>query len=213
MAHFVTKSLVVSNAKLRGIFSPLAIAGGDQIGDHAADILLLRGVVVGAGMIARDGHRPGVVAGMKLRQEPCRIVNIARRLQHLRRRGKFGAVEMVVDLHAAEIDEHGSLPTCLIEDVERDGRALREDGLALDVECPRLQRSLLAGFRQTDGIENSLRNPVFGGRPVDFPLAKTRLIGRRRDGLRDKPARSECCQERQNRYRQSRGGRQPASSW
>lgn len=81
----VTKFLVVSNTKLRGVFSPLPVAAGDEICDHPADILLLRRVIVGASVVARDRHGPGFVAGVKLCQELRRILNIAGRLQHLRR--------------------------------------------------------------------------------------------------------------------------------
>ena len=49
------------SAKVTRIGSPLAVARGDQIGDDAADILLLCRIIVGSGMVSGYRHRPCLV--------------------------------------------------------------------------------------------------------------------------------------------------------
>lgn len=207
----VTKFLVVSNTKLRGILSPLAVAAGDEIGDHPAHILLLRGVVVGTGMVARDRHGPGFVTCMKLGQELRCILDIARRLQHLGGRGEGLAMEMMVDLHATEVDQNGTLETCLLEDGKRIIGAVCEDGLPFNVERPGLQRTLLARFSKPHRVEDALRHAILGSGPVDLLLTKTgeaRLGGA---GLRDRPDRPWQYRKQEREDRQPRSYHRPAS--
>ena len=198
----VTKFLVVSNTKLRGILSPLAVAAGDEICDHPAHILLLRGVVVGTGMVARDRHGPGFVAGMQLGQELRRILDIARRLQHLPRRGEGFAVKMVVDLHATKVDQNSPPAARLFENGERVVRTGGENGLPFDVQRPGLQGTLLARFGETNRIENPLRDTIFGSGPMDLLLAKSRLVRLRGAGLRDRPDRNGQCRKQEREDRQ-----------
>lgn len=89
----------------------MTIARCDKVGDHTTDISLLRRIIVGAGMVTRNGHRPGLVPIIKLAQEARGIGDVLGRIEHILQRGKLGAVVHQVDLHATDIDELGPLPS------------------------------------------------------------------------------------------------------
>lgn len=71
---------------------------------------------------------------------------------------------MVVNLHAAEVDQDGALPFGLVENRYRLVRGTGEVGLALDVQRPGLKRSFPAGFGQSDRIKDAFGNLIFAGR-------------------------------------------------
>ena len=96
-------------AELFRVRRPASVARGHKVGDHPADVTLLRGVVIGAGMIARDRHGPGFMPGVETRKERRRILDVLARVKHFRRRSEPVAVEVVVDLHAAEVDQLDAL--------------------------------------------------------------------------------------------------------
>ena len=162
---------------------PASIARRNQIGDHPANITLLRGVVVRARMVAGDSHGPGLMPGVETRKEGRRIFDILARVEHFRRRRELVAVEMVVDLHAAEVDQLGAACPRRLEGLQRLLLVPAEIGLALDIHGIGLQRSLPAGLGETDGIEDAGRDIVFRRRREDFTLAaarRRRFRGRRR---------------------------------
>ena len=138
------------SAKVTRIGSPLAVARGNQIGDDATDILLLRRIVVGSGMVSGYRHRPCLVPIMKVAEEFCRVLYVAVWVEHILGGAEIFTVIIVVDLHAADVDE---LRAAAAGDVELPHRILfrgRKDRLAFDVHGIGIERALAAGLRQTD---------------------------------------------------------------
>ncbi len=81
------------------------------------------------------------------------------------------AMEMVIDLHAAEIDEFCTLCAGRGKALEDSLGAFLEEGPALDVHGIGLQRSLPARFGETHRIQDAGRDAVFGSGIDDFTLA------------------------------------------
>ena len=81
-------------------------------------------------------------------------------------------VIVVVDLHAAEIDQLGAAAAGVFEG--RDGRAPggRKYGFSLDIQGIGLQAALVAGFGQADRIEDADRDVVAIGGPQDLRFAR-----------------------------------------
>lgn len=95
---------------------------------------------------------------------------------------------MVIDLHAAQIDQNGAASFGFLELADGVGLALGEDGAAFDIEGIWLQRSLAAGFGHTDGIENAKRHIMAagGGNHLAFADIGIRLGGE------DQPVKRKC---------------------
>lgn len=74
MANTISDCL--SLAKFAGIRGPLTITRCDQITDHAADITLLRGVVVRPGVVPCYRHRPGLMPVVQLLEKACSISDV-----------------------------------------------------------------------------------------------------------------------------------------
>src|SRR5690606_4870922 len=89
-------------ARLRG---PFPKPRRDHVGDDAADITLLRWVVVGSGVVARHGHRPAFVLALQPLQEARRVIDVASRIEHVAGTAKLVSMIVEVDLHAAEVDQ------------------------------------------------------------------------------------------------------------
>lgn len=153
---------------------PPAEADGDHVGDDAADIDLLRGVVVRSGVIARDGHRPGLVPGMQAGQEAGRVVDVAARVEHLADAAEGRAVVAVIDLHAAEIDQCLAVATRGLEVRKGFGPRFREDGFSFYIQGVGLQAALVAGLRQANRVEDSGGDAVAVRGTQDLRFARVR---------------------------------------
>lgn len=94
-------------------------------------------------------------------QEARRIVDVAVRVEHFAHIREVLGMVVVVDLHAAEVDQLDALAARVLEGGTRLRRRTGEDGLAGDVEGIGLQATPDAGFRQTDRVEYSRRYAVF----------------------------------------------------
>lgn len=77
--------------------------------------------------------------GVETRKEGCRVFDVLARVEHFRRRRKLVAVEMVIDLHAAEVDQLGATRPRRLEGLQRLFLTPAEIGLALDVHGIGLQ--------------------------------------------------------------------------
>ena len=89
-------------------FGPCAETAGDHIGDDLADILLLRRVIIGTGMITRRRESPASLLLFQVAQIAGRIINVGVRIEHLCNRAEMAAVIIMIDLHAADVDELGA---------------------------------------------------------------------------------------------------------
>ncbi|PHK46170.1 hypothetical protein VF13_11990 [Nostoc linckia z16] len=145
---------------------------------------MLGRVVVRPGMIAGDRHGPGVVACFQPLQELGRVFDVQRRVEHRVEAGELVAVVVMVDLHAADVDQLLALGARGVELVQCLLLASAEEGAPMDVERVGLQRITPAAFGQTDRIEHADGN-VVGLRDADHVLLAHRLGGGRREQARD----------------------------
>lgn len=103
------------------------------------------------------------------------------------------SVEVVIDLHASDVDQ---LPPLTPRGIEHSKRFLRRDRvirLALDVHRIGVETSLPPRFGEADGVEDALGNAVFGSCGLDLPFAGTA----RGECVRGKAGRCEYRQDRQ----------------
>src|SRR5690625_390296 len=105
------------------VWRPRTKSAGNHVPDDGADIAFLRGIIVRPRVIARDCHRPAAFPCPQLAQEPCSVSHIQTRIEHRLDRDEFFPVIMVVDLHAAEIDQPPALKPCGPELAHRLDRA------------------------------------------------------------------------------------------
>ncbi len=133
-------------AEVAGVLSPFAEAGRHHVGDDTADVALLRRVVVRPGVIACDRHRPGFVFRLQPHQEARCVVDVGVRIQHLAQAGEMLGMVVVIDLHAAQVDELAAAFCGRLELGDRFGGRIGKDGAALDVEGVGLQAALATGL-------------------------------------------------------------------
>ncbi len=122
-------------------------------------------------MIARDSHRPGFVAGMQIGQETRRVVNVLARVKHVLDAAEMRGMIVVVDLHAAEIDQRLALALRIGEDGKGFGPAAWEDRFPFYIQGVRLKAAFLSGFGQADGIEDAGGHAIAVGGAQDLGLA------------------------------------------
>ena len=159
-------------AEAAGVRGPFSKAGGDHVGNDAADIDLLRRIVVGTGMIAGDGHRPGLVTGMEAGQEARRIVDVLTRIEHVLDAAEMRRVVVMVDLHAAQIDERLAFAPGIGEGGKGLGPASRKDRFSFYIQSVGLKAALVSGLRQAHGIEDAGRHAIAVGGTQDLRLAR-----------------------------------------
>lgn len=122
-------------------------------------------------MIARDGHRPGLVAGMETGQETCRVVDILAGVEHVVDAAEMRGVVVMIDLHAAEIDQRLALAAGVGEGGKCLGSAFREDCFSFYVQSVRLKAAFLAGLCQANRVEDAGGYAVAVGGTQDLGLA------------------------------------------
>lgn len=136
------------------VAGPFAEAGRHHVGDDAADVTLLRRVVVGAGVIARHGHRPGVVATVQPGQEACRIVDVLARIEHLLDAAKLACMIVMIDLHAAEVDQLRAALTRRLKGGEGFRPTFRKYSFSFYIQGIGLKAALLACLGEPDRVED-----------------------------------------------------------
>ena len=122
-------------------------------------------------MIAGDGHRPAYVPFLQLDEKAGGVIDIEVGIEHFGYAGEVAAVIILVDLHAAEVDQFGATAFGVGKDAQRLGPARREHRLAVDVHGVRLKAAFLSGLGKADGIEDADRDAVFGRRAQNLGLA------------------------------------------
>ena len=148
----------------------------DHVADDGADVSPLRDRIVGPGVIARDRQRPASLLGAQRLQELCGIVDIALGIEHLAERREVGAMPVMVDLHAADIDELGSLRFRPGETRHRLGERGRMNVPAVDVHVIRAELPFPAGLCQPDRIKDVERDAVQRRRARHLALAHERPL-------------------------------------
>lgn len=121
-------------------------------------------------MIPRDSHRPCFMTAMQIAEEPSCIFHIAPRIEHRLNGTEMLPVEVLIDLHAAHIDQDRAAVPGALEGLQRFLKSFKVVGLAFDIHRVGLQASLAPRLRQTDGIKDALRNAEFGCGCTDCAL-------------------------------------------
>ncbi len=80
------------------------------------------------------------------------------------------AMVVLVNLHAADIDEFGTGSESAVKLVQRLLFGCRENGLSFHIHSIGIEGALTTGFRQTDRIEDSFRDTIFSGSGLYFSL-------------------------------------------
>src|SRR3954447_7275372 len=175
------------------LVGPRAEAAGDEMRDDVADVALLRRLVVGACIVAGDCHGPAALALLQLLQEPRGVVDVPSGIEHRPHRGEFVAVIVMIDLHAAEVDQLDPPSSHGFEVGDRVVHVLGEYGLSVGAERVRVKCAAPPGLGQADRVENAERNSVLLGRTRHLALARARIVGRssRGAGVTDKQGRDE----------------------
>ena len=123
-------------------------------------------------MIAGDGHRPGLVTGMETGQKAGRIVDVLARIEHVLDAAKMRCVVVMVDLHAAQIDQRLALAPGIGEGGKGLGPTFRKDCFSFYIQGVRLEAALVSGFRQANGIEDAGGHAIAVGGTQDLRLAR-----------------------------------------
>ena len=84
---------------------PRPEAARDHVADNRADVSSLRRRIAGPGVVAGDRQRPRALLRLEDFQEVGGIFDVVNGIEHLAQGTELGAVEVVVDLHAADVDE------------------------------------------------------------------------------------------------------------
>lgn len=103
MGQFNFRLLIV--AEILCVHGPFSIPGRNQIRYHAAHIFLLCRIVVRSCVISGNCHRPGFMPVVQIFKEHRRIFHVALRVKHFLRGTEIFSVEVLIDLHATEIDQ------------------------------------------------------------------------------------------------------------
>lgn len=150
---------------------PSAEACSHKIGYHPTQISLLSRVVVGSCVIAGDGHGPTLVTVIQALEKTGGVFDIEMRVEHVADAVKFGRVVMVIDLHAAEIDQLLSLLARSMESMHGLCAVPGVESPAFNVEGKGLEAAFHAGFGKAYSVENPWRNRIFLRCCQDFSFA------------------------------------------
>lgn len=102
------------------------------------------------------------------------------------------SVEVLVDLHASNVDKDRTAFPGLLEGSESLLQAIEVIGFAFDIHGIRLKAALPARFRQSDRIEYALWNSELGSRRTD----RTFTVAQARRSLRRTADQGECRERR-----------------
>lgn len=107
---------------------------------------------------------------VQIAEETCCIFDVPAGIKHGLDGGEILPVEVLVDLHATHIDEHGTPLPCPLEGVQSLVQAIEIVGLSFDIHGVGRKTSLASGLCQTDRIEYAFRDAVFGSGGADCAL-------------------------------------------
>jgi len=96
------ETLLTEGARIR---RPCAKPARDHIDDDLTDILFLRRIVVRAGMVSRSRESPASLPHAERLEELRGIFDVLARIEHRLDGSKPMAMKIMIDLHAADIDE------------------------------------------------------------------------------------------------------------
>ena len=139
------------------------------------DIVMARGE--GCWLWDVDGNRYLDLGAAQAAEEPGGVIDVQRRVEHGAHGFELVAMIVVVDLHAADVDQLHALRRRGPEDAQRLGQRLGEYRLACDVHGVRLQRAALAALGQADRIEDADRHAMAHRGLGHLAFADARMAG------------------------------------
>jgi hypothetical protein len=112
------------------------------------------------------------VPGVQGCQEACGIVDILMRVEHVPDAAEMIAMIVLVDLHAAEVNQGLAFASGILKGGERFIPTARENCFSLYIQRIRLKAAFLSCLCQADRIENASRHaiPIRGAQ--DLRLAR-----------------------------------------
>lgn len=105
---------------------------------------------------------------MQAGQETGGVVDILVWVEHVAHAAEVFGVVVVVDLHAAKIDQFLAFPLGNRKRGKGFAPALGEDCLSFYIQCVRLKAAFFPCFGKADRVEDTRRNAVAVGSPQDF---------------------------------------------
>jgi len=108
---------------------------------------------------------------MEAGQEARRVVDVLARVEHILDAAEMRGMIVMVDLHAAQIDQRLALALRIGEGGKRFGPALWEDRFSFYIQCIRLKAAFVAGLGQADGIKDAGGHAIAIGGAQDLGLA------------------------------------------
>lgn len=128
------------------------------------------------------------MTGMKPGKKSRGVFDIGVRIKHCVHRPEFGTMIMMVDLHAAQINQAFSFRTGALELPDRLATAFCIDRSTLYIQSIRIERAFPSGLGQANGIQNAGRYAVDPRRVQDlrFANAGRSLRGAQSRVLKDK---------------------------
>ena len=113
-----------------------------------ADIALLSRIVVLPRVVAGYGQGPASLAFLQLAKEPGRVIDIQVRVEHVGDGGKAFAVEVIIELHAADVYQLQACGPGCVEALDRLLFVERVNGVAFQVQCIGMEIAVDAGLGQ-----------------------------------------------------------------
>ena len=108
---------------------------------------------------------------METSQELRGIGHVLCGVEHFSNGFEFRAVEVDVDLHAADVDQLCAVASCVFHQLIGLRKATREKGLSLNVDGIGTERPLAASLRQSDRIEDAFGYVILTGCRLDLTFA------------------------------------------
>ncbi len=109
--------------------------------------------------------------GVKTAEKLSGVGHVLGGVKHLRQRLEFGAMEVDVDLHAADIDQLGTVAFCIFHQLIGFWKAAREKCFPFNIDCVGAQGALSTRLGQPNRIENTFRYAVLAGSCLDLAFA------------------------------------------
>lgn len=122
------------------------------------------------GVVTGNSHRPTAVAPTQIGEKFCRVIDVLRGVQHGSQIIEFTPVVIMIDLHAAKIDELLPAGPGAVKGPQRCRDIRCKNRLALDVQGVGMQRPLATGLGKANRIQNADRHTMPFGGGGDLPF-------------------------------------------
>jgi hypothetical protein len=171
---------LASPAERSGVGRPLTHAARDHVAYDGADILLLRWLVIRARIVASDGQGPASFARSQFFQKISGVTHVPGGIEHFVHRVEVRCMPVVIDLHAAYIDQLRAPGALGFEFGERFTQARGGDCPSVDIHVEGIERSFASRLGESDRVKNIQWDIVSLRGPNHFSFAGLAVRGDRR---------------------------------